>query len=285
MDGFPFRLNASFAIPTGWCPHSTHHKELGLVRFDSDVHDSCSCIYHKEGYKDRFFLMEVVVGLCASSAQPRAMIASFCGGTYFNAEGYGTGCLTPSTYTPNPINQVLALPRPSQCPTPGQLSVDLHLLRRMEALSVLDAVLRALSRHRRRANRQDPNIVPAGQQQRRPGSAPSPDPSDSFTAAAATAPRPSSAGDPAAAGAAAAGHTRPALRSAEFGHNGDSRPPVYNERFSSLEVVVGRGTHSVAGVARLRPCVAAHLARKRLPARAVEGDRGEGVVVVGLEEL
>lgn len=163
--------------------------------------------------------------------------------------------------------------------------MDLHLLRRMEALSVLDAVLLALARHRGRARRQDPNDAPAGGR-RRPDSAPSVGASDSFSVAAAAAgsgARPSSAGDPDAAATVAAAHAHqigpPAEEAAGVGR------PLYNERFSSLEVVVGRGTHSVAGVARLKPCVAAHLARKRLPAQAVQGDRGEGVVVVGLEGL
>lgn len=154
--------------------------------------------------------------------------------------------------------------------------MDLHLLRRMEALSVLDAVLLALARHQRGAHRQDPDDAP--ERRRRPDSAPSLGASDSFTgAAAAVGARPWSAGDPAAPAHPAA---PPRVEEAV----GVGRP-LYNERFSSLEVVVGRGTHSVAGVARLRPCVAAHLARKRLPAQAVEGDRGEGVVVVGLEGL
>ncbi|CAM9399855.1 unnamed protein product, partial [Sphacelaria rigidula] len=46
------------------------------------------------------------------------------------------------------VLHVLALPRPSQCPIAGRLSVDLHLLRRAEAISVVEAILAACNRHR-----------------------------------------------------------------------------------------------------------------------------------------
>lgn len=170
-----------------------------------------------------------------------------------------------STY----IKQVLALPRSSQCPAPGQLSIDLHLLRRAEALLVLEAVLRALARRRalfdRLPYRQDHSKeCPGGQ---RYVSEVDQDCPVSATPAAATA---------TARAAAAAGQGVQGL------HNCQN---VYAERFTSLEVVVGRGAHSVAGVPRLRPCVAGYLASKRLRAEAVEGDRGKGVVVVRLGNL
>lgn len=161
------------------------------------------------------------------------------------------------------IGQVLALPRSSQCTTPGQLSIDLHLLRRAEALLVLEAVLRVLARGNalfdRLPHRQDiSKHVPGGQRY--------PPEADQDRVESATA----------AAIEAGAGHC---TRGVESGRN------LYAERFTSLEVVVGRGAHSVAGVPRLRPCVAGYLAGKHLRAETVEGDRGKGVVVVRLDSL
>ncbi|CAM9473801.1 unnamed protein product, partial [Hapterophycus canaliculatus] len=40
-----------------------------------------------------------------------------------------------------------------------------------------------------------------------------------------------------------------------------------------LEVVVGRGAHSIAGVPRLRPCVASYLTSKGFRAEPIEGQK------------
>lgn len=161
---------------------------------------------------------------------------------------------------PSFTKQVLALPSSSQCSTPGQLSIDLHLLRRDEALRVLEAVLRALARTNARfhrlPHRQDRSAdPPQGGRRRVHGD------------------------DQGCAGSAAAGDDA-------VGKGAQDRRNLYaHSRFTSLEVVVGRGAHSVAGVPRLRPCVAGYLAGKRLRAEAIEGDRGKGVVVVRLDSL
>lgn len=162
--------------------------------------------------------------------------------------------------------QVLALPSSSsQCSTPGQLSIDLHLLRRAEALLVLEAVLRALARSNARFHR-----LPHRDRSR--------DAPSRRCVPEAHQGCPDSATD--AAGGGAAGKGKGAQGGGQDGRN------LYAEsRFTSLEVVVGRGAHSVAGVPRLRPCVAGYLAGKKLRAEAVEGDRGKGVVVVRLDNL
>ena len=164
---------------------------------------------------------------------------------------------------PSFTKQVLALPSSSQCSTPGQLSIDLHLLRRDEALRVLEAVLRALARTNARfhrlPHRQDRSAdPPQGGRRRVHGD------------------------DQGCAGSAAAGDGAVG-KGAEGAQDG--RNLYAHSRFTSLEVVVGRGAHSVAGVPRLRPCVAGYLAGKRLRAEAIEGDRGKGVVVVRLDSL
>lgn len=167
--------------------------------------------------------------------------------------------------------QVLALPRSSQCSTPGQLSVDLHLLRRAEALMVLDEVLRALARSSARFDR-----LPHRQDRQSEGAAGGhrhryvPETGQDYYPESATT---------VAAGEAAATASG---RDAEGGARNNGKRNLYDDRFTSLEVVVGRGNHSVAGVPRLRPCVAGYLAGKRLPAETVEGERGKGVVVVRL---
>lgn len=80
--------------------------------------------------------------------------------------------------------------------------------------------------------------------------------------------------------AAAAAHTRAAAQVA----GGQYNPSLGVQRFSSLEVVVGRGAHSVAGVPRLKPCVVSFLTGKGFRPEAVEGGRGTGAVVVSLAE-
>ncbi|CAN0303870.1 unnamed protein product, partial [Ectocarpus sp. 8 AP-2014] len=158
------------------------------------------------------------------------------------------------------VLKVFRLPEPSQCSTPGQLSVDLHLLRRAEALNVLETVLHAI---RRRAGEHTRALVngplapkPSQQHKEHPG----------VVAAPGGHTEPSSSG---------ASYTPPAAQQGE----GLQHDRV---KFASLEVVVGRGAHSVAGVPRLRPCVMGYLAGKRFRAEAVEGDKGKGVVVVRL---
>ncbi|CBJ25871.1 conserved unknown protein [Ectocarpus siliculosus] len=162
------------------------------------------------------------------------------------------------------VLKVLRLPEPSQCSTPGQLSVDLHLLRRAEALNVLETVLHAI---RRRAGEHTGVLVngprapkPSQQHKEHPG----------VVAAPGGHTEPSSSG---------ASYTPPAAQQGE-GLQHDRVMSVL--KFASLEVVVGRGAHSVAGVPRLRPCVMGYLAGKGFRAEAVEGDKGKGVVVVGL---
>lgn len=161
---------------------------------------------------------------------------------------------------------MLALPRSSQCSTPGRLSIDLHLLRRAEALLVLEAVLRALARRNALFDR-----LP----HRRDRSRDAPEGRRRF-ASEANQDRPVSG----AAAAAGEGVTGKGVQDVQNDRNYSN---LYSDRFTSLEVVVGRGAHSVAGVPRLRPCVVGYLAGKRLRAEAVEGDRGKGVVVVRLD--
>lgn len=169
------------------------------------------------------------------------------------------------------LEQVLALPAPSQCSTPGQLSVDLHLLRRAEALSVLEAVLQAVAEKKVGRNRPP---APASLTHGR----------DHPGAAAAGRPcvpaSPADLAEPFASPPAAAAQRKAAFQEAG-GRNSHS---LGVQSFSSLEVVVGRGAHSVAGVPRLRPCVVGFLAGKGFRPGAVDGSRGQGVVVVGLGE-
>lgn len=171
-------------------------------------------------------------------------------------------------------NQVLALPRPSQCAIPGQLSVDLHLLRRAEALNVLEAVLHAIRRreqavtHGRILHQRPPRVASSSQELHEALDYP-----ESFAVAAATAVRSAS---PSSA-------IEGAMHGAELAEGGQSGGCVAGvERFRSLEVVVGRGAHSIAGVPRLRPCVAGYLAGKGFRADAVELHKGQGAIVVGL---
>ncbi|CAM9526160.1 unnamed protein product [Pylaiella littoralis] len=169
------------------------------------------------------------------------------------------------------VLKVLALPAPSQCSTPGQLSVDLHLLRRAEALSVLEAVLQAVAEKKVGRNRPP---APASLTHGR----------DHPGAAAAGRPcvpaSPADLAEPFASPPAAAAQRKAAFQEAG-GRNSHS---LGVQSFSSLEVVVGRGAHSVAGVPRLRPCVVGFLAGKGFRPGAVDGSRGQGVVVVGLGE-
>lgn len=173
------------------------------------------------------------------------------------------------------IEQVLALPRSSQCSTPGQLSIDLHLLRRAEALLVLEAVLGALARGSNALF----SRLPCRRQNHHPEDAVSDGRRGYVDEAEQVSPETvTSDGAEAPDGSGARGAC---CRDSEPRRRRD----LYAERFTSLEVVVGRGAHSVAGVPRLRPCVAGYLASKRLQAEAVEGDRGKGVVVVRLGNL
>ncbi|CAM9260119.1 unnamed protein product [Ectocarpus sp. 12 AP-2014] len=161
------------------------------------------------------------------------------------------------------VLKVLRLPEPSQCSTPGQLSVDLHLLRRAEALNVLETVLHAIRRrvgeHTRFLVNRPRAPKPSQQIKEHP---------DVFAAAGGQT-------EPFSPGASC---TPPTAQQGEGLHDRVIRV----QKFASLEVVVGRGAHSVAGVPRLRPCVMGYLAGKGFRAEAVEGDKGKGVVVVGL---
>ncbi|CAM9708945.1 unnamed protein product [Scytosiphon promiscuus] len=172
------------------------------------------------------------------------------------------------------VLKVLALPRPSQCSVPGQLSVDLHLLRRAEALNVLEAVLHAVRPRERAASQgrifhqRPPRGASSSQQQHEALDYP-----ESFAAATATALGNTSP-------ASAAGEAVHGAGYLEGGQNGNC---VFGAgTFTSLEVVVGRGAHSVAGVPRLRPCVVSYLASKGFRADAVELHKGQGAIVVGL---
>lgn len=148
--------------------------------------------------------------------------------------------------------KVLALPRPSSCPTVGQLSIDLHLLRRSEAVSVVEAVLTALHSRQGHAS---PGSRPNGRLQ---------SPTTLNTA-----------GGGSASGGASSSRARGEGR-------GRASPEIRESGFRKLEVVVGRGSHSGYGVARLRPVVVRYLASKGFPAQAIDGERGEGVVLVDL---
>lgn len=162
------------------------------------------------------------------------------------------------------LDQVLRLPEPSQCSTPGQLSVDLHLLRRAEALNVLETVLHAI---RRRAGEHTRVLV------NRPRA---PKPSQQLEEHPDVVAAPGGQTEPSSSGAS---YTPPA---AQQGEGLQHDRVIRVQKFASLEVVVGRGAHSVAGVPRLRPCVMGYLAGKGFRAEAVEGEKGKGVVVVGL---
>ncbi|CAM9517294.1 unnamed protein product [Ectocarpus fasciculatus] len=167
------------------------------------------------------------------------------------------------------VLKVLRLPEPSQCSTLGQLSVDLHLLRRAEALNVLETVLHAI---RRRAGEHTGALY---NQPRAPKPSLQLQDHPDVVAAAAGHVGP---GGQTAAPSASASHTPPAAQGEGLQHD----RVIHVQKFASLEVVVGRGAHSVAGVPRLRPCVAGYLAGKGFRAEAVEGDKGKGVVVVRL---
>ncbi|CAB1110131.1 unnamed protein product [Ectocarpus sp. CCAP 1310/34] len=162
------------------------------------------------------------------------------------------------------VLKVLRLPEPSQCSTPGQLSVDLHLLRRAEALNVLETVLHAIRRRAGEHSRVLVNRPRAPKQSQQLKEHPD------VVAAAAGQTEPSYSG---------ASYTPPV---AQQGEGLQHDRVIRVQKFASLEVVVGRGAHSVAGVPRLRPCVMGYLAGKGFRAEGVEGDRGKGVVVVGL---
>lgn len=154
-----------------------------------------------------------------------------------------------ASYLTYPI-KVLALPEPSECSTRGKLAVDLHLLRKTEAVSALEAVLDSL--HRRRSGeelRSQSSALP-----RRPQATAS-ESSDSNQSSA-----PADTGDIS---------TLPNSRKRK-------------EPFSYLEVVVGRGSHSERGVARLRPVVTKYLNSRGFKAEEVGGDRGAGMVLVRL---
>ncbi|CAN0104841.1 unnamed protein product [Laminaria digitata] len=167
------------------------------------------------------------------------------------------------------VLKVLALPEPFQCPSRGRLSIDLHLLRKTEALSVLDAVLYAVRRRRTQTllpSRSAP--PPAGTTMMTPHATQRSVSAETRVATGATG------GDVLRAAGAGAGVGSPsAVGGVEEG---------FMEAFTALEVVVGRGAHSKQGVARLRPAVARHLAGRGFRAEALGGGKGEGVVVVSL---
>ncbi|CAM9785592.1 unnamed protein product [Ectocarpus sp. 4 AP-2014] len=161
------------------------------------------------------------------------------------------------------VLKVLRLPEPSRCSTPGQLSVDLHLLRRAEALNVLETVLHAIRPREGEHNRVRVNRPRASK------------PSQQLKEYPDVVVAPGGQTEPSSSGAS---YTPPAAQQGE----GLQHDRVICESFASLEVVVGRGAHSVAGVPRLRPCVMGYLAGKGFRAEAVEGGKGRGAVVVGL---
>lgn len=124
--------------------------------------------------------------------------------------------------------------------------MDLHLLRRAEAVNVVEAILAGCGKNQKQVLQSTMLSIRYS----------------SPTAVERVATSSSSSG-------------------AEHGRREES---LYSagETFSSLEVVVGRGAHSSHGVARLRPVVGRYLARKGFPTRAVSGEKGEGVIVVEL---
>lgn len=162
---------------------------------------------------------------------------------------------------------MLALPAPSQRTSPGRLTIDLHMLRKTEALSVLGAILQAARYSRSEgfapivAAAADPARVPAR----------------------ISTPAPRAAGG---GGGVGGGGGAPVVPAAGFAtgtrvHSATAGGST-EEAFLSLEVVVGRGAHSTRGVARLKPAVASYLAGKGFQAEAVGREQGEGVVVVSL---
>lgn len=150
---------------------------------------------------------------------------------------------------PTFLIKVLALPEPSKCSTRGKLAVDLHLLRKTEAVSALEAVLDSL--YRRRSDEE---------LRSRPSPLPRPQVTGSESSDTDQLSVPADAGDIS---------TLPNSRKRK-------------EPFSYLEVVVGRGSHSERGVARLRPVVIKYLNRRGLKAESVGGDIGAGMVLVRL---
>lgn len=152
---------------------------------------------------------------------------------------------------------MLALPEPSECSTRGKLAVDLHLLRKTEAVSALEAVLDAL--HRRRS----------GEELR---SRPSPLPRSQATG--------SDSSDTNQSSAPVHGFGAVMADAGDISTLANSRKG--KEPFSYLEVVVGRGSHSERGVARLRPVVTKYLTSRGFKAEAVGGDIGAGMVLVRL---
>lgn len=54
------------------------------------------------------------------------------------------------------------------------------------------------------------------------------------------------------------------------------------EVFKSLEIVVGRGSHSTHGVAKLRPVVARYIAGRGYRSDSESGEKGEGAMIIGL---
>lgn len=170
---------------------------------------------------------------------------------------------------------MLALLAPSQCAKPRQLSVDLHLLRKSEAISVLEAILQAAQPPR--AEGLAP-MVPVAATAADPAADPARAPSRNHCPAAA-APWAADAGGGGGAPALPAAASGLATRVVSA-PRGDSP----REAFSSLEVVVGRGAHSRHGVARLRPAVTRYLVGKGFPVETAGGEKREGVVVVSLRE-
>lgn len=153
---------------------------------------------------------------------------------------------------------MLALPRPSQCPIAGRLSVDLHLLRRAEAISVVEAILAACNRHRQ-SKATTSTSEPKGPGKEGP---------ESIRART---------GNNWTSVTSRGGNKEPEGGIRECSDSGGGM-----EAFSSLEIVVGRGAHSNHGVARLRPLITAYLTRKGFRTRPVPGEKGEGVIVVDL---
>lgn len=163
--------------------------------------------------------------------------------------------------------KVLALPKPSQCSPRGALSIDLHFLRKDEALKVVEAVLHAI-RLRRFG---DPvlSLQSRGVSQNR------------HSISIANHIYLSSDISGVAPGGGFGALATDEVGEKEIGFRAKEGCPV-RESFLSLSVVVGRGAHSRQGVARLKPAVVGYLSGRGFKSEPGRGLKGEGVVVVSL---
>lgn len=149
------------------------------------------------------------------------------------------------------MRQVRAFPSPSRSPTPGRLSVDLHMLRRSEAINVVESVLIALE--------QSHHIAPSTAAEPRSSEGPT-----TRKRKNALSPR-----TPASSLGVPTG-----VQGKGFAFSG--------ETFKVLEIVVGRGSHSAHGIAKLRPVVAQFLESKGLHTISIGGEQEEGAIFVNL---